>query len=174
MTTLHFIHRLFDYNYWMNRALWDKCIVPLTDGQFNYYNDYSKGSVQRQLVHTMGVEQLWLSRAQGVNPNALPKPEQYPSRDSIRARWDEIEAGWRSYLVGLTDADLQRVIEYQYIIKSGEITEPRRMRLWEMFVQTVNHGTDHRAQILAAVHRAGGATMEQDYTLFVTANPDGG
>lgn len=172
MNTLHFIHRLFDYNYWMHRALWDKCILPLTDEQFTFYNDYSKGSVQRQLVHTMSVEQLWLSRIQGVNPNALPKPDEYPTRESIRARWDEIEADWRTYLTALTEADLERTVEYKYIIKSGEITETRRMRLWEILVQVVNHGTDHRAQILAAIHHAGRATMEQDYTLFATANPD--
>ncbi|MEZ4669521.1 MAG: DinB family protein [Anaerolineae bacterium] len=173
MDSLQYFQRLFDYNYWMNRTIWEKCVLPLTDEQYTQYNDYSKGSVHRQLVHMMAVEQLWLSRLHGVNPNALPKPDEYPTRDLLRARWDKVERDWRTYLHGLTEADLQRYIEYQYIVKAGEITEQRHMLLWEILVQTVNHGTDHRAQLLAAIHRAGGATLEQDYTLFATANAAG-
>jgi uncharacterized damage-inducible protein DinB len=166
---LHYFQRMFAYNDWMNRRVW-AAVIDLSDEQFTQPNAYSIGSVHRQVVHTMAVELLWYSRAHGINPESLPKADAYPTRDLIRARWDEISRDWHAYLATLSDGDLTRWIEYQYITKTG--TEPRRMRLWEVLTQTLNHSTDHRAQILAALHAVGGRTLEQDYTLYTWDHPD--
>lgn len=166
---LHYFHRLFDYTFWMNRRVWE-CTLELNDEQFTRHSDYSKGSVHRQLVHTMEIEMLWLSRAKGVSPEAVPGAKQYPTRESIRARWDHIENEWRKYLATLADTDMDEVLEYLYLKDSGNVA--RRMRRWEVLTQVINHSTDHRAQILAVIHAVGGRTIEQDYTLFTWDHPD--
>lgn len=169
MSILPILRRLLDYNQYMNRRLWERCILPLTEEQYQAHSDYSSGSVHRQMVHTMAVEELWLARAQGTNPEALPKAREFAGRAAVRARWDALEARWREYLNTLNEEDLACEVEYRYITQSG--TEPRRMQRWEMVVQVTNHGTDHRAQTLALIHQLGGATMEQDYTLFTWEHP---
>ncbi len=169
MSMLPVLRRLLHYNQHMNRRLWERCILPLTEEQYHAPSDYSSGSVHRQVVHTMAVEELWLSRAQGINPDALPKAHEFTDRAAVRVRWDAIEARWRAYLDTLAEGALAREVEYRYITKAG--TEPRRMLRWEMLVQAANHGTDHRAQTLALIHQLGGATMEQDYTLFTWEHP---
>jgi uncharacterized damage-inducible protein DinB len=118
----------------------------------------------------MEIENLWLSRAKGYSPEATPGAKQYPTRESIRVRWDSIENQWQEYLGQLTEADLNDVLEYLYLKDGGNLRS--RMRRWEMLVQTINHSTDHRAQILAVIHSLGGRTIEQDYTLYTWEFPD--
>jgi uncharacterized damage-inducible protein DinB len=168
-TLLHHLRRQFDYNYWMHARVWP-CVLDLTVEQFTRLNDYSSGSVHRQVVHTMNIEQLWLQRAQGVNPAKLERAEKYPGRDLIRTKWDTIEFDWRGYLKTLTEESLSQKVDYQYI--SGETTIPKTMLRYEMLVQCLNHSTDHRAQTLAAIHLVGGRTLEQDYTLYTWDHPD--
>lgn len=154
---VEYFRRLYDYNYAAHRRLWQECILPLSDEQFARDLGYSLGSVRGQVVHVMGAEWLWLSRLQGESPTALPGPEDYPTRDAIRARWDEIEALIRRYMSALRDEDMLATVEYR--TTSGQ---PRRNARWEILAHVVNHGTDHRAQILAMIHQLGGPTFGQD------------
>ncbi|MBK6794482.1 MAG: hypothetical protein IPG80_18510 [Anaerolineales bacterium] len=48
---------------------------------------------------------------------------------------------------------------------SKPITDPRghRQILWQVLLHVVNHATDHRAQLLRALHDLGVDTKSQDY-----------
>lgn len=155
------LQRLFDYNYWAHRRVWD-CVLTLTDEQFTRPSDYSIGSVHQQIVHTMEVEALMFARANGASPSALPAASDYPTRDSIRARWDTIETGWRAYLPTLDDAQLEQPV--QYVSLTGN--QSRTNRRWELLMQCLNHSTDHRAQTLAIIHQVGGKTIAQDWIFY--------
>jgi uncharacterized damage-inducible protein DinB len=161
-----YFRRLFDYNYWAHRRVW-KCVMALTDEQFTRPSDYSIGSVHAQVVHTMGAEWLWLTRARGNPVPRIPPPEDYPTREAIRVRWDEIEREWRAYVEALTDVDLTRNIEYVSV--SGNM---RRVSfLPDALIQILNHSTDHRAQTLALIHQLGGETVEQDLIFYAWEHP---
>jgi uncharacterized damage-inducible protein DinB len=156
-----YFRRLFDYNYWAHRRVWE-CVEALTESQFTQPCDYSIGSIHDQVVHTMAAEWLWLSRVNGVSPDSLFATADYPTRAAVRAKWDEVEAGWRSFVKPLQDKQLDDVVEY--VSLTGKAT--RYSPLWEMLTQILNHGTDHRAQTLALIHQVGGKTVEQDFIFY--------
>ncbi|MCL4255480.1 MAG: damage-inducible protein DinB, partial [Anaerolineae bacterium] len=75
---------------------------------------------------------------------------------------DEAEKNIMAYLNTLTDADLTRILSYDMPHRGGMKTNP----IWEILVHVINHGTDHRAQILAMLHQMGAPTLEQDMMLY--------
>ena len=158
--------RMIDYSYWAHRQVWG-CVTELSDEQFTRPCDYSIGSVHEQVVHTMGAEWLWLQRVQGVTPDPFLSPDDYPTRESIRARWDQVEAGWRDFVAALRDDQLDQPMVYTSIHGQTRREQP----LWEGLMQIINHATDHRAQTLAVIHQVGGRTLEQDFILFTWEHP---
>ena len=163
-----YFRRMIDYTYWANRKLWG-CVAELSDEQFKRPCDYSIGSVHQQVVHMMDTEWLWLRRVRGEQPEAVLSLEGYPTREKVRARWNEIEAGWREFVAGLTDQQLEQTIEYTSVNGVVKRSQP----LWEGLAQLVNHATDHRAQTLAVIHQVGGATLAQDFIFYSWENPVG-
>lgn len=153
--------RLFDYNYWAHKRVWD-CVLELSEAQYTQPSDYSMGSVYEQVVHTMGVEWLWLERMRGISLDEIPQPSLYPTRDAVRAQWDKVEASWRAYIDKLTDAQLNDTVVYISIKGHAQRTSV----IWEALAHVLNHGTDHRAQTLALIHQRGGRTVEQDLVLY--------
>jgi uncharacterized damage-inducible protein DinB len=158
--------RLYDYNYWAHRRVWE-CVAPLTEEQFIRPSNYSIGSIHEQVVHTMAAEWLFLQRVQGISPDSLPQADQYPTRESIRAEWDQLEAGWRAYVAKLSDEQLDGLMTFTSL--NGKTS--RTMPLWEMLSQILNHSTDHRAQTLALIHQVGGKTVEQDFIFYAWEKP---
>ena len=156
-----YFRRLFDYNYWAHRRVWE-CVEQLTESQFTQPCDYSIGSIHDQMVHTMAAEWLWLARVCGTSPSSLFGTADYPTRAAVRAKWDAIEADWRAYVDRLEDSQINEVIEY--VSLNGKMT--RCTPLWECLMQVINHGTDHRAQTLALIHQVGGKTVEQDFIFY--------
>lgn len=153
---------MIDYTYWAHRRVWD-CIVKLSDEQYYRPSDYSMGSVHEQVVHTMTSEWLWLQRVRGeAPPAAFESAADYPTRDAVRARWDEVEAAWRAFGDALTDDQLQQTIRFTSVTGSKTRTHP----VWEGVTQILNHATDHRAQILALIHQLGGETVAQDFIFY--------
>jgi uncharacterized damage-inducible protein DinB len=156
-----YFRKLVDYNYWAHRRVWD-CVTPLTEAQFTQPHDYSMGSLHRQLVHTMEIEWLWLRRIQGEREAKTTPATAYPSRESIRQRWHEIEAAWRGYVATLSNTQLNEPVVYVSLSDNCEHHTP----LWVAIMTYINHGTDHRAQILALIHALGGKTVEQDIVFY--------
>jgi uncharacterized damage-inducible protein DinB len=165
MTAAYF-RRMIDYTYWAHRLVWG-CVLELSDEQYRRPSDFSIGSVHQQVVHTMGAEWLWLQRVQGQKPDPFLAPENFPTREAVRARWDQVEAGWRAYADTLTDAQLAEVIAYTSLHGNTRRQQPR----WEGIATIVNHATDHRAQTMGVIHQVGGRTVEQDFILYTWEHP---
>jgi uncharacterized damage-inducible protein DinB len=159
---LDWMKTLWEYNYWAHHKMLD-CVAQLTEADFKQAVAYSVGSVHEQVVHVMWAEALWYARICG-----LPKPNyntgDYPTIQTIRTKWDAIEADWRSYVNTMTEADLSG--SFTYARGNGEPTSSLiRETLWHV----VNHGTDHRAQILQLCHKYGAPTFEQDMFFYYRA-----
>ena len=45
--------------------------------------------------------------------------------------------------------------------------EDKDLILWQVLLHVVNHGTDHRAQVLRILHDLGVKTVSQDFIFYV-------
>lgn len=150
----------YDYHFAINRKIWDTCIIPLSDEQFTRPADYSQGSIRDQLLHLISADDVWFSELRGVEP-AEPLPlASADDRETIRAYWDHVEKNMRHYLAELQDATL-----FTQPIKEPE--EDQDLIVWQVLLHVVNHGTDHRAQLLRLLHDLGIKTPYQDYIFYV-------
>ena len=153
----------YDYHFIQNRKIWDSYVTPLSHDQFRQPVNYSHGSVRDQIVHLMSVDEAWFSELQGVEPSEPFPPANFDDRPAIRAQWDSVEQSMRAYLAGLQDDMLfDKPIE--------EPEEDKDLILWQVLLHVVNHGTDHRAQLLRLLNDLGVKTEFQDYIFYVYEN----
>jgi uncharacterized damage-inducible protein DinB len=149
------IRAYYDYHFAYNRRLWDKCVMTLTDDQFLQKIDYSVGSVRNQMVHLMNIEDRWFSGLRGEPVPDFANPVHYgKDRAKIRDQWDSVETRQRDYLANVTDERLNELFE-----------EP--LKVWQVLLHVLNHGTDHRAQVLRALHDLGAPSFPQDYFFYL-------
>ncbi|MCW5878624.1 MAG: DinB family protein [Anaerolineales bacterium] len=151
-------NNLFEYHLTRNRELWEQCILTLTPEQFTHEVNYSIGSLRNQCVHLLNIDERWFSGLRGLDVPDFADPLTYPDFASVRRQWDAVEAGMREYLGGLEDETLQR--EFMPNVK-----------VWQILFHVLNHGTDHRAQMLAGLHALGAPTFAQDYFFFANGMP---
>jgi uncharacterized damage-inducible protein DinB len=148
------IRQLYDYHFALNRKVWDEGVALLADEQFAQKLEYSVGSVRNQVVHMLSVDERWFSGLRGVEVPDFLNPVHFPRREKVRQRWDEVEHDMRVYLDGLTDETLAQPFE-------------RGLYVWQVLFQVLNHGTDHRAQLLTMLNKLGLETFPQDYVLHL-------
>ncbi len=153
------------YNYHLaeNRKIWDSYIIPLTQEQFTQPLAYSKGSIHNQVVHLMNVDAAWFSDLKGLEIQENAFPEDIDDRDKIRQNWDKVEQSMRDYLTKLRDDML-----FEKPLKSEE---DKNLIAWQVLLHVVNHGTDHRAQLLRQLNDLGVKTGPQDYIFYVYDHP---
>jgi uncharacterized damage-inducible protein DinB len=154
----------YEYHFTENRKIWDAYITTLSHEQFTQNVNYSHGSVRNQIVHLMSVDELWFSELRSVEPSEPFPPSNCDDREIIRAYWDNVEQSMRDYLVELRDDML-----FNKPIKEPE--EDKDLIVWQVLLHVVNHGTDHRAQLLRLLNDLGVKTVSQDYIFYVYENP---
>ena len=148
----------FDYHFAENRKIWDSYVTQLSHERFTQDVDYSHGSVRNQVVHLISVDDTWFSGLRGVEIPEPLDPTDFDDRESIRAHWDSVEQRMRDYLAELRDDMLfDRPLE----------GEDQDLILWQVLLHVVNHGTDHRAQLLRLLDDLGVKTTSQDYIFYV-------
>jgi uncharacterized damage-inducible protein DinB len=151
---------LYDYNAWANhRQL--QAASKLTTEQFVKPMGSSFGSVRDTLAHIYGAEWLWLERFQGRSPSSLPEASQFNDAATLRERWTEFEPRLLTFVRGLTQADLDRVMEYK-TLKFGVYKNP----LWQSMQHLVNHGTYHRGQVTTLLRQLGAEPILTDLMHF--------
>lgn len=154
---------LYEYHFAANRSIWDDYVMPLSQEQFTQPVDYSMGSVRNQLVHLMGVDNIWFADLRGVQIEYPLNPDDFNDRSALRAYWDEAEQNMRGYLANLRDEML-----FQKPFSEGE---DKDLILWQVLLHVANHGTDHRAQILRLLHDLGVKTGPQDLIFYAYDHP---
>ncbi len=152
----------YDYHFAENRKIWDAHITPLSQAQFTQPVSYSHGSVRNQVVHLMSVDDTWFSGLRGLEIPESLNPANFEDRKIIRAHWDKVEQTMRDYLGKLRDDML-----FEKPFPDGE---DKDLILWQVLLHVVNHGTDHRAQVLRLLNDLGVKTGPQDYIFYVYDN----
>lgn len=159
MNTNVFRH-FYDYHFSENRKTWDTYITALSYEHFTKTID-SHWSVRDHIVHLMSVDDTWVSGLRGIPIPEPLNPADFQDRDSIRAYWDRIEQSMRDYLAGLQDDMLcDKPLE----------GEDKDLLVWQVLLHVINHGTDHRAQLLRVLNDLGVKTTAQDYIFYVYDN----
>ncbi len=154
----------YAYHFAENRKLWDTYINSLPQERLTQGVSYSHGSVRDQVVHLMDADDTWFSQIRGVETLAPLGPTDSDDRESIRARWDAIERRMHEYLAALRDEMLSEK-------PFPDHPEDKDLILWQVLLHVVNHGTDHRAQILRLLNDLGVETTSQDYVFYAYDHP---
>jgi uncharacterized damage-inducible protein DinB len=154
----------YAYHFAENRKIWDTYISPLPHDQFMRGVSYSHGSVRDQVIHLMDADDVWFSQIRGVETLAPLGPADSDNRESIRARGDQIERRIHEYLAALRD---QMLFDKPF----PDHPEDKDLSLWQVLLHVVNHGTDHRAQILRLLNDVGVETKSQDYVFYAYDHP---
>jgi uncharacterized damage-inducible protein DinB len=150
----------YEYHFTENRKIWDSYIVSLPYEKFIQDENYSHGSAREQIIHLIDVDDVWVSELQGIEPfEPLPSAD-FDDRENIRTRLDDVEKKMRNYLAELQDGSL-----FEKPIKEPE--EDKNLIVWQVLLHVVNHGTDHRAQLLRLLNDLGVKTESQDYIFYV-------
>ena len=145
---VNILKTMIAYNYAEHRELWE-IIAALDEETFLRDCGYSLGAVQREIVHIIRADRLWLSRAM-EQPDVALLPYETVDRGKIRQAWDQLEQDVKSFLDSLSEQGLQRVVTY--VDKDGK-TQQRHVL--ELLLHVCNHGTVHRAEICAMLHMLG-------------------
>ncbi len=151
---------LYEYNAWADRRMLEATSV-LTKDQFTKPLGSSFSSVRDTAVHIYGVEWLWLERFQGRSPAAIPNNQEFDDINKLKARWSEFEHILLEFVRGLSQADLQRIMEYK-TMKFGVYKNP----LWVSMLHLVNHGTYHRGQVTTMLRQIGAQPILTDLMHF--------
>ena len=152
---------LYQYNQWAN-ALILNAAANVTQEQYLAPVSNPHSGLRGTLVHTLFAEWIWRKRWEGNSPNYRFKVEEFPTLDSLRARWLEEERHLMSFVDGLSDERLTSKFKY-----TSTIGEPYEKVLWHAMAHVVNHGTQHRAEAALILTDLGCSPGDVDLIYFL-------
>lgn len=155
------VRTLLDYNRWANRRLLDAA-AKLAPEDFTRDLGASHGSVQGTFVHMLFAEWLFTQRWRGESPKQKFSTADFPTLDSLIARWSDLEREQAAFLESLSDEALaQRVAYLNFQDQRWEYP------LAQMILHTFNHSTYHRGQIASFLRQFGEAPPATDFLVYL-------
>jgi uncharacterized damage-inducible protein DinB len=154
MPTLETVRTMIEYNCALHRRTWDS-IDTLSKAQFQREVNYSHGSLRNHMLHLASVDRRWLYGLKELPDVGHLKSEEYPTRESVHIVFDSVMKDVTEYVAGLTEAEIEKT--------PPGLPGPR----WQILLHLVNHGTDHRAQVLRLLTDFGAPTFDQDFILWL-------
>jgi len=123
----------------------------------------SFGSIRNTAVHLVSAQAVSLSRWKG-QPVHMWKPEELPTVDALRARWEEVARDRGAFLAEQTDATLAQDVRYTTTDGKAYATP-----LGEFFLHMANHSTYHRGQLTAFLRNVGVKPPSTDFIVWIRA-----
>ena len=155
MSSSAMLSALFGFSQAMNERLWTIIMEHVTDAQFTQPDSYSRGSIRNQLVHMAEAQYYWLTGLLDVQGFPELNAEDYPTRAAARTICQQADQEILNRVRGLSEADLER------------IPDGWSQPVWVGLLQNANHSTDHRSQILRALHDLGAPTFDQNFSDYM-------
>lgn len=115
------------------------------------------------LHHTLLAHRFWLHLSQGLPFVAEEESKVPESLDAIAARYQETQARDRQWLVGIGEADLDRLLD-------SPLFEGRRYSVRDGLMQICLHSQGHRSQCASTLRALGGEPPTLDYVLWIKAD----
>lgn len=160
MATIRDVQALFAYGYWANAELLRVVeALPADDYRRNVAGSY--GSVRNTLVHMLSAEWGWLERCGGWARGPALRAEDYPEFAQLAGRWRDVEAQMRAFLAGLTDADLERMVEFAF--PGGPA---HTLPVGDLLRHAAIHGIHHRGQAVLLLRELGKTPGNLDLLLY--------
>jgi len=153
---------LYKYNRWANVKILNAA-SHVTSEQFLAPATFPHGGLRGTLVHTLFAEWIWRHRWEGTSPVVRIKPEDFPTFESLRARWTDEEKLLMSFVENVTDERLNS--HFFYTTTKGE---PHERILWQVMAHLVNHGTQHRSEAAALLTDFGHSPGDIDLVYFLS------
>jgi uncharacterized damage-inducible protein DinB len=155
---------LYKYNQWSSKKILD-AVSNVTQEQFIASAAFPHGGLRSTLVHALFAEWIWRQRWEGTSPTVRFKPEEFPTFESLRARWAEEEKLLMAFVDNLTDERLNSKFSY----KSTD-GKPHERILWQAMAHVINHGTQHKTEAAAMLTDLGQSPGDIDLILYLIEN----
>ena len=152
---------LCQYNAWSTAKILDMA-SHLTYEQFLTPVPFPHGSLRGTLVHALFGEWVWRQRWEGSQNNPRWKPEEFPTFESLRARWADEETKLMNFVANLTEERLYS--KFKYLSTEGV---PYERAVWESIAHLVNHGTQHKTEAAAILTGFGHSPGDIDLIVFL-------
>jgi len=159
MTTAEMLD-LFRFNDWANARM-ITAILEVPEEKHGIEIASSFSSIRETLAHIASADWIWLRRWKGENPTAGPEWVNSSSTAEVVRQLGAIRDERDAFVASLSDADLERSIEYR--LMSGKAL---RSTFAEMFRHVVNHSTYHRGQLATLLRQVGHKAAATDYILY--------
>lgn len=160
MKAIDQVRALYGYNEWANGHVLDAA-SQLSEEELARELGASFGSVQGNLTHVLGAQNIWLSRWNGSRPPQLSPPEPGQSVESLRQAYEESHHGLRAFVGSMTEGQLDQVLAY-----TDTQGNAQQRVLWQTLLQVVNHGTHHRAETALLLTSLGKPPRQLDYVFY--------
>ena len=142
MTSL--LVRMFEHNRWANLCAVDAC-EGLTDATLDATVAGTAGTVRDTLMHIASAEQRYVWRLSGRQPTYAER-DGWPGFGPLRQAFEE---SGRELIDLAGHADPDAVLEGEY---QGQ---PVLLPVATVYVQAINHATEHRSQIATILTQQG-------------------
>lgn len=143
------LQTMLDYHYWARDRVLD-AVAALDTSHYHKDLGSSFKSIRDTLTHTYAAEWAWYQRWHGTSPTALIASDQFADLAALRGAWTEHERKMRAFVDGLSDADLDRVIEFT-MLNGTKGASP----IGHMVQHVVNHASYHRGQVTTMLRQVG-------------------
>ena len=155
---------LYQYNQWTTKKILDAA-SKVTSEQFLAPGSFPHGGLRGTLVHALFAEWIWRNRWEGTSPTVRLKPDDFPTLESLRARWAEEEKLLMAFVENVTEERLNSRFSY----KATDGT-PHERTLWQAMAHLVNHGTQHKTEAAAMLTDLGQSPGDIDMILYLIEN----
>jgi len=152
---------LYKYSAWSNAKILDAA-SNVTQEQFLAPVPFPHASLRGTLVHASFAEWVWRKRWEGIPQNPSWKPDDFPTFESLRARWAEEEPRLMKFVEHLANNQLYN--KFKYVSTEGT---PHERVLWESMAHLVNHGTQHKTEAAAILTDMGYSPGDIDLIVYL-------
>jgi len=152
---------LYKYNQWANAKILN-AVANVTTDQYLAPATFPHGGLRSTLVHALFAEWIWRNRWEGNSPTHRLRTEDFPTIESLRARWLAEEKQLMDFAEGVTDERLNQPFSY-----TNTAGKSFTRILWHAMVHLVNHGTQHRTEAAAMLTDFGCSPGDIDLIYFL-------
>ena len=169
---------LFEYDRWANNQTLE-AVSRLTVEEFTRDLAGAFRSVRDTLLHIIGGEWIWLQYWKSPSRSAAFAAElkereaalfdarDFPSADTVKARWTVIEREQAEFVHRLTEQSLVETM----------LARGAQLELAHLMQHLVNHSVYHRGQVALMMRQLGAEPAGTDFHQFLAVRrrePDGG
>lgn len=144
-----YLQTIVDYTIWADQRIL-RTAQQLPSSLLSAPQPIGYGSILDTLAHVMAGEQIWLRRWQGDADFRLASVAPFTNLWELERDWATLHTELRTFVANQDIQQFNRLIHYRSI-QGESFSHPLSLIFWHV----INHGTDHRSELLAMFTLAG-------------------